>query len=51
MRLIDWERGTPYVWEEKDFQEIIDSDCFFVRKVTNNRLVEMLHEYIRNGSL
>ena len=52
LRLIDWERGTPYVWEEKDFQEIIDSDCFFVRKVTNNGLVEMLHEYInRNGSL
>lgn len=47
LRLIDWERGTPYVWQEEDFQEIINSECLFVRKVSdNNRLIGMIHEYI-----
>lgn len=53
LRLIDWKRGAPYVWQEKDFQEIVDSKCLFVRKVSSsNRLIEMIHEYIdRNGSI
>lgn len=32
LRLIDWQRGDPYVWREKDFNEILQSNCLFARK-------------------
>ena len=31
-RLIDWNRGTPYVWRKNDFKEIVSSDRMFARK-------------------
>lgn len=32
MRLIDWERGFPYSWKEKDLSELLESDKMFARK-------------------
>ncbi|MDE5886618.1 MAG: beta-1,6-N-acetylglucosaminyltransferase [Muribaculaceae bacterium] len=31
-RLIDWERGKPYVWHDMDFSELINSYALFARK-------------------
>ncbi len=33
MRMIDWKRGDPYVWKEKDFEELMHSPCLFARKL------------------
>ncbi|MFC7361103.1 beta-1,6-N-acetylglucosaminyltransferase [Nocardioides astragali] len=48
-RLIDWDRGGPYVFTEKDFGELLDSDRMFARKFMSSvdravvdRLVEHL---------
>ena len=32
MRYIDWKRGSPYVFREDDYSELINSGCFFARK-------------------
>ena len=54
IRLIDWNRGNPYVWQEKDIEEIRNSECLFIRKVSSeNTLVDMIHDElqgVRNGS-
>ena len=44
-RYIDWKRGTPYVFQLSDVQELkklIDTDYAFVRKVTDTRLMSQL---------
>lgn len=35
MRLIDWQRGKPYVWQDEDFDELISSDALFARKFSS----------------
>lgn len=46
-RLIDWTRGKPYVWAEEDFDEIKNSKCLFVRKISNkNHLADMISEQL-----
>ncbi len=44
MRLIDWHRGTPYVWQSKDFEELMRSDRLFARKFSSGdmEIVEKL---------
>lgn len=32
MRKIDWNRGNPYVWQNQDANEIIESEMMFARK-------------------
>ena len=32
MRLIDWERGMPYIWRMSDKQELLESEMLFARK-------------------
>jgi len=32
MRKIDWNRGTPYTWLKKDYEELINSEFLFARK-------------------
>ncbi|MDR0979390.1 MAG: beta-1,6-N-acetylglucosaminyltransferase [Lachnospiraceae bacterium] len=32
MRMIDWNRGKPYVYKEEDFKDLIDSPYMFARK-------------------
>lgn len=34
-RLIDWERGWPYTWQEKDYNELIASEYLFARKFSS----------------
>ena len=47
VRLIDWNRGQPYTWQEDDLNEIVESGALFVRKVTEqNRLADLLLERI-----
>lgn len=35
-RLIDWERGNPYIWRKEDFDIIKSSPCMFARKFDLN---------------
>lgn len=35
MRLIDWKRGSPYVWKKEDLHELITSERFFARKFSS----------------
>ena len=45
MRLIDWQRGNPYVWRTVDYDLIKASPCMFARKFdmnTDSDIVEML---------
>lgn len=51
MRLIDWKRGNPYTFTEEDFDEIINSDCLFVRKLTEeNKLPDMIFNEVYRKS-
>ena len=46
-RLVDWNRGKPYVWTEKELDEIKDSSCLFVRKLSNqNHLADLISEQL-----
>ena len=47
-RLIDWNRGQPYSFTKSDYKEIINSDAFFVRKVTDRELVDMIYNNLMN---
>ena len=50
LRLIDWERGNPYVWRTEDFETIKNSSCIFARKFDLNvdsEIVEKVLDYIR----
>lgn len=43
MRYIDWERGCPYTFTEDDYEEIMNSEMLFVRKLTDeNKLPQMI---------
>ena len=35
-RLIDWKRGSPYVFRMGDYDLLMSSDCFFARKFDEN---------------
>lgn len=35
MRLIDWNRGNPYIWKMQDYNELIGSDKLFARKFSS----------------
>lgn len=36
MRLIDWNRGHPYIFREDDFEELKNSRCLWARKFDEN---------------
>lgn len=49
LRMIDWNRGQPYVFRESDFELIINSDCIFARKFMEDidfEIVKKISEYI-----
>ena len=51
MRYIDWERGTPYVFRETDFERLINSNALFARKFdenVDNKIIKLICEYIKN---
>lgn len=35
-RLIDWQRGCPYVWKDDDFEELMSSEALFARKFSDD---------------
>lgn len=46
-RLIDWNRGNPYVFRKEDYEQIVSSPCMFARKFdmnTDSEIVRMLTE-------
>lgn len=43
-RLIDWERGTPYVFRASDYQELKDSPYLFARKFDARIDIEIVHK-------
>lgn len=51
MRKIDWKRGRPYVWREKDYDELINSPYLFARKFSSldMNIVNQLREYVKHG--
>ena len=46
MRLIDWKRGNPYIFNKNDFNEIMSSDRLFARKFDEKdlKIVDMIFE-------
>lgn len=52
MRFIDWKRGDPYLFRDKDYNELVSSDLLFARKfdqIKDNRIIERITEYVRNS--
>ena len=47
-RLIDWNRGSPYSFKPEDYNEIINSNNFFVRKIEDNELATEIYEKVMN---
>ena len=54
-RLIDWERGKPYVWgqetPEEDFAELMSSHCMFARKFDeriNFEIIQRIYDTLKN---
>lgn len=37
MRIIDWERGTPYIFDINDIEEIVNSKMLFARKFNEKK--------------
>lgn len=53
IRLIDWERGKPYTFSDKDFQELINSQALFARKFSTKlpeqkEIIDKLYNSILN---
>ena len=46
LRKIDWTRGTPYVWRNEDFDELMRSDALFARKFSLTDEPEIIHRII-----
>ena len=55
MREIDWNRGTPYVWRNDDFDYLINSDKLFARKFSSKSLecigiIKKLYRHLKDAS-
>lgn len=49
MRYVDWKRGRPYTFRKEDFEEVMDSNCYFARKFDENvdfEIVEMIFDKV-----
>ena len=48
-RLVDWERGHPYTWQDKDFDELMRSSLLFARKFSaaSPELLRQLRKALR----
>lgn len=50
LRLIDWERGNPYVWRTEDYDTIMSSTCIFARKFdtrVDSEIIDKIAETIK----
>lgn len=45
MRLIDWDRGTPYVFKKGDVDEVFGMKRFFIRKVADVSVMNEIEKY------
>ena len=51
MRLIDWNKGNPYVWHISDYDELINSNMLFARKfdvLKDCEIIDKLKENIKS---
>lgn len=51
MRLIDWERGTPYTFRNTDYIDLIQSPMLFARKFNedvDSLIIEQIAEHVRS---
>ena len=46
MRFIDWNRGDPYVFQDNDFDELMESDLLFARKFDEKRFPKIINRII-----
>ena len=48
-RDIDWKRGRPYVWQDEDFEELVNSKYLWARKFSeeNMSLIRRIADYIK----
>lgn len=49
LRLIDWERGNPYVWRINDYEELIHAPHLFARKFDETvdfEIIDKMYRYI-----
>lgn len=44
MRLIDWNRGNPYIFQKEDFEELINSQYLFARKFSIEKDKEIINQ-------
>ncbi|SHI82400.1 beta-1,6-N-acetylglucosaminyltransferase [Parasporobacterium paucivorans] len=54
LRLIDWERGNPYIFRLEDYQLIKDSEYLFARKFdldVDSGIVEMISAITKGGEV
>lgn len=47
-RYIDWNRGNPYVFKKNDYNELLNSSCFFARKFDEKIDKEIIEKIIKN---
>lgn len=46
-RYIDWKRGAPYTFKLRDYDDIVNSKCFFARKFStkvDDKIVQKIYE-------
>lgn len=53
VRLIDWERGNPYIFRRGDLDELLSSPCMFARKFdlsVDSQICQALYEHLMRKS-
>lgn len=51
MRYIDWKRGDPYTFLNKDYDDLVSSKLLFARKFDQNvdkKIIERMFEFVKN---
>ena len=46
---IDWKRGNPYIFKNKDFDDLINSNLLWARKFDeriDNQIIQRIYEYL-----
>lgn len=52
-RLIDWERGSPYVYKEEDYNLIMNSTAIFARKFSTSidkNIIDMIYTKLKDNN-
>lgn len=50
LRYIDWERGKPYIWRDRDYVELINSKCLFARKFNceiDEKIILKINKFVK----